>query len=133
MPVVKERYFEFVGGAFPELLPRYERSYVGVHAPTSTSNGSRNGLAASASASGSRTNPGVRFRVACGLLSPRRALIPTGSWSFPSEPVLSRSVPAWPDARQAQASQSEQSDPSPDRVLHRSQEQQGARAQPHGE
>ncbi|HEX8968333.1 MAG TPA: radical SAM protein [Chloroflexota bacterium] len=33
MPTVKEHYLEFVGDRFPDLLPRYERAYAGVHAP----------------------------------------------------------------------------------------------------
>jgi DNA repair photolyase len=32
-PVVREHYLEFVGETFPDLLPRYERAYVGVNAP----------------------------------------------------------------------------------------------------
>jgi DNA repair photolyase len=33
MPTVKEHYMEFVRDEFPDLLPRYERAYPGVHAP----------------------------------------------------------------------------------------------------
>jgi DNA repair photolyase len=32
-PVVKEHYLGFVEGEFPELLPRYQRAYGGIHAP----------------------------------------------------------------------------------------------------
>ena len=32
-PVVKQEYLGFVDGAYPELLPRYERAYVGSNAP----------------------------------------------------------------------------------------------------
>jgi DNA repair photolyase len=32
-PVVKEHYLGFVGGSFPELLPRYERAYTATNAP----------------------------------------------------------------------------------------------------
>ena len=33
VPLVKEHYLGFVGGAFPDLLPRYERAYPGASAP----------------------------------------------------------------------------------------------------
>jgi DNA repair photolyase len=33
-PVVKEQYLEFVDTSYPDLLPRYERAYVGRNAPT---------------------------------------------------------------------------------------------------
>ncbi len=32
-PLVKEHYLGFVGGSFPDLLPRYQRAYAGPHAP----------------------------------------------------------------------------------------------------
>jgi len=32
-PLVKEHYLGFVGGSFPDLLPRYQRAYAGAHAP----------------------------------------------------------------------------------------------------
>ena len=32
-PVVKREYLGFVDGAYPELVPRYERAYVGTNAP----------------------------------------------------------------------------------------------------
>jgi DNA repair photolyase len=32
-PVVKQEYLGFVDGAYPDLLPRYERAYVGSNAP----------------------------------------------------------------------------------------------------
>jgi DNA repair photolyase len=32
-PVVREHYLEFIGETFPDLLPRYERAYIGVNAP----------------------------------------------------------------------------------------------------
>jgi DNA repair photolyase len=32
-PVVKEHYLGFVGGEFPNLLPRYQRAYTGTYAP----------------------------------------------------------------------------------------------------
>jgi DNA repair photolyase len=33
-PIVKEHYFGFVGDEFPDLLPRYQRAYGGIHAPS---------------------------------------------------------------------------------------------------
>jgi hypothetical protein len=33
-PVVKEQYLGFVDGEYPDLVPRYERAYVGSNAPT---------------------------------------------------------------------------------------------------
>jgi hypothetical protein len=33
-PDVKEHYLDFVGAAFPDLLPRYQRAYPGPNAPS---------------------------------------------------------------------------------------------------
>jgi hypothetical protein len=32
-PLVKEHYLGFIGETFPDLLPRYERAYLGADAP----------------------------------------------------------------------------------------------------